>query len=138
MATFAVLLAVVPTWGLVFRRLARYSIALPIVLVVMGAVLSATQVVVIELNSEAVRTLVEMALAILLLANATRISARWLQGFEQLPLRMLAVGSRRCPERVERGDHAVLWNPAGESRRSSPLACSTPRRAPTCNRAVMG
>jgi hypothetical protein len=47
MAPFAALLAVVLTWGLVSERLARYSITLPIVLVAMGAVLSATHVVVV-------------------------------------------------------------------------------------------
>ena len=92
MATFAALLAVVLAWGLVSGRLARYSITLPIVLVVMGAVLSATQVVIVELDSEAVRTLVELALAILLFADATEISAKWLRGSGQLPLRMLALG----------------------------------------------
>ena len=49
----------------------RYSITLPIVLVAMGAVLSATQVVLVELGSEAVRILVELALSILLFADAT-------------------------------------------------------------------
>lgn len=92
MATFAALLAVVLMWGLVSARLARYSITLPIVLVVMGAVLSATQVVVVELDSEAVRTLVELALSILLFADATEISARWLRSAGRLPLRMLALG----------------------------------------------
>ena len=92
MATFAALLAVVLTWGLVSGRLARYSITLPIVLVVMGAVLSATRVVVVELDSEAVRTLVELALAVMLFADATEVSARWLRGSGQLPLRMLALG----------------------------------------------
>ena len=41
------------------------------VLVAMGAVLSATQVVLVELGSEAVRILVELALSILLFADAT-------------------------------------------------------------------
>jgi len=71
MATVAALLAVVLAWGLVSERLARYSITLPIVLVAMGAVLSATQVVLVELGSEAVRILVELALSILLFADAT-------------------------------------------------------------------
>jgi len=71
MTTFAALLAVVMAWGLMSRRLARYSITLPIVLVAMGAVLSATQVVLVELGSEAVRILVELALSILLFADAT-------------------------------------------------------------------
>ena len=71
MAPFAALLAVVLAWGLVSERLARYSITLPIVLVAMGAVLSATQVVLVELGSEAVRILVELALSILLFADAT-------------------------------------------------------------------
>jgi sodium/hydrogen antiporter len=48
--------------------------------------------VVVELDSEAVRTLVELALAVMLFANATEVSARWLRGSGQLPLRMLALG----------------------------------------------
>ena len=59
MATFAALLAVVLAWGLVSGRLGRYSITLPIVLVVVGALLSATGVVMVELNSESLRVLVE-------------------------------------------------------------------------------
>jgi NhaP-type Na+/H+ or K+/H+ antiporter len=92
MAPFAALLAVVLTWGLVSERLARYSITLPIVLVAMGAVLSATHVVVVQLDTESVRTLVELALSILLFADATEISAKWLRSAGQLPLRMLALG----------------------------------------------
>ena len=92
MATFAALLAVVLAWGLVSGRLARYSITLPIVLVVIGAVLSATHVVVVQLDSESVRILVELALSILLFADATEISARWLRSAGRLPLRMLALG----------------------------------------------
>jgi len=57
-----------------------------------GAVLSATRVVVVELGSESVRTLVELALSILLFADATEISARWLRSSGRLPLRMLALG----------------------------------------------
>jgi sodium/hydrogen antiporter len=71
MAPFAALLAMVLASGLISGRLARYSITLPIVLVAMGAVLSATQVVLVELGSEAVRILVELALSILLFADAT-------------------------------------------------------------------
>jgi NhaP-type Na+/H+ or K+/H+ antiporter len=48
--------------------------------------------VVVELDSEAVRTLVELALSILLFADATEISARWLRSAGRLPLRMLALG----------------------------------------------
>jgi sodium/hydrogen antiporter len=92
MATFAALLAVVLAWGLVSGRIARYSITLPIVLVVVGAVLSATHVVVVQLDSESVRILVELALSILLFADATEISARWLRSAGRLPLRMLALG----------------------------------------------
>ena len=92
MAPFAALVAVVLAWGLISERLARYSITLPIVLVAMGAVLSATQVVVVELDSEAVRILVELALSILLFADATEITARWLRSAGRLPLRMLALG----------------------------------------------
>ena len=58
MSPFAALLAVVLAWGLVSQRLALYSITLPIVLVAIGAVLSATHVVVVELDTESVRTLV--------------------------------------------------------------------------------
>ena len=92
MAAFAALLAVVLAWGLVSGRLARYSVTLPIVLVVVGAVLSAIHVVVVQLDSESVRILVELALSVLLFADATEISARWLRSAGRLPLRMLALG----------------------------------------------
>ena len=92
MATVAALLAVVLAWGVVSEWLARYSITVPIVLVAMGAVLSLTQVVLVELDTEAVRTLVELGLSILLFADATEISARWLRSAGRLPLRMLALG----------------------------------------------
>ena len=106
MATFAALLAVVLAWGVVSGRMARYSITLPIVLVAMGAVLSATEVVVVELDSEAVRTLVELALSILLFADATEISARWLRSSGRLPLRMLALG---FPLTIATGFAAGYW-----------------------------
>ena len=112
MATFAALLAVVLAWGVVSGRLARYSITLPIVLVTMGAVLSATEVVVVELDSEAVRTLVELALSILLFADATEISARWLRSSGRLPLRMLAIG---FPLTVATGFAAGYWLLPGSS-----------------------
>src|SRR5215207_6966375 len=112
MATFAALLAVVLAWGVVSGRLARYSITLPIVLVTMGAVLSATEVVVVELDSEAVRTLVELALSILLFADATEISARWLRSSGRLPLRMLALG---FPLTVAAGFAAGYWLLSGWS-----------------------
>jgi sodium/hydrogen antiporter len=92
MAPFAALLAVLLAWGLVSGRLARYSVTLPIVLVLIGAVLTATQVVVLKLDTESVRILVELALSILLFADATEISARWLRSAGRLPLRMLALG----------------------------------------------
>ena len=112
MATFAALLAVVLAWGVVSGRLARYSITLPIVLVTMGAILSGTEVVVVELGSEAVRTLVELALSILLFADATEISARWLRSSGRLPLRMLAIG---FPLTVATGFAAGYWLLPGSS-----------------------
>src|SRR4051794_2705127 len=111
-ATFAALLAVVLAWGVVSGRMARYSITLPIILVAMGAVLTATNVVVVELDSEAVRTLVELALSILLFADATEISARWLRSSGRLPLRMLALG---FPLTVVTGFAAGYWLLAGSS-----------------------
>jgi NhaP-type Na+/H+ or K+/H+ antiporter len=111
-ATFAALLAVVLAWGVVSGRMARYSITLPIILVAMGAVLTATNVVVVELDSEAVRTLVELALSILLFADATEISARWLRSSGRLPLRMLALG---FPLTVVSGFAAGYWLLPGSS-----------------------
>src|ERR1700754_3970480 len=92
MAALAALAAVLLVWAVVSRRLGRYSVTLPIVLIVMGAVLTATQVVHIDLETEAVRTLLELALAIMLFADATEITARWLRDSGRLPLRMLAIG----------------------------------------------
>ena len=106
MGAFAALLAIVLVWGMVSGRLARYSITLPIVLVVMGAVLSATRLVVVELDSESVRLLVELALSILLFADATEISAGWLRSSGRLPLRMLAIG---FPLTVAVGFAAGYW-----------------------------
>ena len=112
MATSAALLAVVLIWGLVSGRLTRYSITLPIVLVIVGAVLSAIGIVVVELDSESVRVLVELALSILLFADATEISARWLRSSGRLPLRMLALG---FPLTVVTGFAAGYWLLAGSS-----------------------
>jgi len=111
-ATFAALLAVVLTWGLVSGRMARYSITLPIVLVVVGALLSVAGVVVVELDSESLRVLVELALSILLFADATEISARWLRSSGRLPLRMLALG---FPLTVATGFAAGYWLLSGWS-----------------------
>ena len=106
MATFAALLAVVLAWGVVSGRMARYSITLPIVLVVVGALLSVAGVVVVELDSESLRVLVELALSILLFADATEISARWLRSSGRLPLRMLGLG---FPLTVATGFAAGYW-----------------------------
>jgi NhaP-type Na+/H+ or K+/H+ antiporter len=106
MGAFAALLAVVLVWGLVSGRLARYSVTLPIVLVVMGAVLSATRLVVVELDTESVRVLVELALSVLLFADATEISAGWLRSSGRLPLRLLAIG---FPLTVAVGFAAGYW-----------------------------
>jgi NhaP-type Na+/H+ or K+/H+ antiporter len=106
MGAYAALLAVVLVWGLVSRRLARASVTLPIVLVLVGAVLAATGVVTVEVESESLRTLVEVALSILLFADATEISARWLRTSGRLPLRMLLVG---FPLTVALGVAAGYW-----------------------------
>lgn len=112
MGTFAALLAVVLVWGLVSGRLARYSITLPIVLVVMGAVLSATGLLMVELSTESARVIVELALSVLLFADATEISARWLRSSGRLPLRMLALG---FPLTVALGFAAGYWLLPGTS-----------------------
>ena len=106
MAAFVALLAVVLAWGLVSARLSRYSVTLPIVLVIVGAVLSATHLLVVQLNTESVRILVELALSILLFADATEITARWLGSAGRLPLRMLALG---FPLTVAAGFAAGYW-----------------------------
>ncbi len=92
MAAFGALALVILVWGLVSGRLARYSVTLPIVLVGVGAVLATAEVLAIDIESEAVRRIVELALAILLFADATKITARWLRDSGRLPLRMLTVG----------------------------------------------
>lgn len=81
-------------WGLVSGRLSRYSITLPIVLVCVGALLAAGSdpIVAVGVPAEVVLTVVEMALAILLFADATEVSARWLRASGGLPLRLLGIG----------------------------------------------
>jgi NhaP-type Na+/H+ or K+/H+ antiporter len=92
MAGLVALAAVLLAWGLVSGRLSRYSVTLPIVLVGMGAVFAATQVLTVDIGAEELRVLVELALAVLLFTDATEISARWLRDSGRLPLRMLAIG----------------------------------------------
>lgn len=88
------LAAILLTWGFVSGRLSRHSVTLPIVLVCVGAALAAGSdpIVTVDISAEAVRTLVEQVLAIVLFVDATKVSARWLRDSGGLPLRLLGIG----------------------------------------------
>jgi NhaP-type Na+/H+ or K+/H+ antiporter len=81
-------------WALVSRRLERFSVTVPIALVLAGAVLGggAAPLVPIDLSAETLRELVELTLAVLLFADATEISALWLRRSGGPDARLLAIG----------------------------------------------
>jgi NhaP-type Na+/H+ or K+/H+ antiporter len=86
--------AVLVAWALVSRRLERFSVTAPMVLILAGAVLGAgtAPLVSIDLSAEALRELIELTLAVLLFADATEVNARWLRRFGGADARLLAIG----------------------------------------------
>ena len=88
-AGVSIVLACVAGWVLVSARLGRWSVTAPIVFTVAGLLLGsgANSPVRLNLGAEQVRTIVEIALALILFSDASKISARW---FDQPPSRIAA------------------------------------------------
>jgi sodium/hydrogen antiporter len=93
-AVLAVISACVLIWGLVSARLERWDVSAPIVFVAFGVITSRGPTAVIHLNlqSSTVRSLAEVTLALVLFADASRVSVRALLADAGLPFRLLAIG----------------------------------------------
>lgn len=72
--------------------LGKWSITMPIVFVVAGAVLSATGVLAISPRTEVVRGLTEATLVLLLFADASTLNAKKIREDVSLPGRLLGIG----------------------------------------------
>ncbi|HVN52408.1 MAG TPA: cation:proton antiporter [Acidimicrobiales bacterium] len=90
----AVVAACLLLWGLVSARLERFDVSAPIAFVVMGLVVShgPTAVIDVKLQSETVRTMAELTLALVLFADASRVNVRALRADAAIPARLLVIG----------------------------------------------
>lgn len=94
MADLGIIAAVLFAYGLLSRRLERWAISAPMIFVAAGVllgpdVLDATD---LELTNETALTLAEVALVIVLFADAARIDLGVLRGNSNLPARLLGLG----------------------------------------------
>ena len=93
-AVLAVASGCVLVWSLVSARLERWDVSAPIAFVVLGVVVThgPTAMVHIALGSDAIRSLAEVTLALVLFADASRVNVRKLRASAVLPTRLLALG----------------------------------------------
>lgn len=81
-------------WGLVSARLERIDVTAPIAFVALGLVVAnePLELVEIEAHSETVRSIAELALALVLFADASRVNLRKLRADAAIPARLLGIG----------------------------------------------
>ena len=93
-AAIAVIAGCVVVWGLVSARLERLNITAPIAFVVLGLAVTHGPVVLIHvsLHSSTVREIAELALAVVLFADAARVNPRAARADAGLPGRLLGIG----------------------------------------------
>jgi NhaP-type Na+/H+ or K+/H+ antiporter len=104
-ATLAFLLVVV-LWVLVSGRLSRRSVTGPIALTLAGLLVARGFGIDIRLESETVKELIELTLAIVLFSDASTIGARWFATEWRYPARLLGIG---LPLTILLGTLAALW-----------------------------
>src|SRR5271169_5085674 len=94
LTALAVVSACVVVWGLVSARLERWNVSAPIAFVVLGLVVTHGPVTLVHLNlhSSGIRSVAEVALALVLFADASRVNARQLRADLALPVRLLGIG----------------------------------------------
>jgi len=94
LAALAVVSACVVLWGLFSSRLERWNVSAPIAFVVLGLVVThgPTTLVHLNLHSSAVRSLAEVALALVLFADASRVNVHQLRADLAQPIRLLGIG----------------------------------------------
>ena len=90
----AVLALLIALYAAVAERLGRWSITMPMVFVLAGFVLGpgVTNLLPISPNSETVKTLTEITLAVLLFADASTLQLSEVRRDARLPARLLAIG----------------------------------------------
>jgi len=90
----AVLAALIALYALVAARLGQWSITGPMVFVAIGFLLGprALGILILSSQAEAIKSLTEITLALLLFADASTLSLRQVREDEQLPARLLTVG----------------------------------------------
>ena len=91
-AEIAIIAAVLLGFTAVSRRLDSSPITMPMVFVAAGAVLSATGVVEVAEELEAISLIAEVTLAVILFSDATRLSLPRLRQAAALPARLLGIG----------------------------------------------
>ena len=94
MIGLAALAATLVVYTLVAGRLDRWSISAAMVFVVAGGIIGPTglDLVHVPVGNEAIRTIAELTLAILLFADASTVALRAVQGDLRLPARLLFIG----------------------------------------------
>jgi NhaP-type Na+/H+ or K+/H+ antiporter len=98
---------VVLAWVLVSGRLSRRSVTGPIALTLAGLLVARVPFgIEIGLESETVKLLIEVTLAVVLFTDASTIGARWFATEWQYPARLLGIG---LPLTVLLGTLAALW-----------------------------
>jgi NhaP-type Na+/H+ or K+/H+ antiporter len=93
-AAVAVVSACVIVWGLISARLERWDVTAPIAFLILGLGTANGPFTLIHLNlhSSDIRSLAEIALALVLFADASRVNVKALRADMTLPGRLLAVG----------------------------------------------
>jgi NhaP-type Na+/H+ or K+/H+ antiporter len=104
-AALAFLLVVV-LWVLVSGRLSRRSVTGPIALTLAGLLAARAFGVEFALESETVKLLIELTLAVVLFSDASTIGARWFATEWRYPARLLGIG---LPLTILLGTLAALW-----------------------------
>jgi NhaP-type Na+/H+ or K+/H+ antiporter len=94
LAVLAVISACIIVWSLVSGRLERWDVSAPIAFVVMGLVVThgPTALVHLNLHSSTIQSLAEVALAVVLFADASRVNLHALRAEAAIPARLLAIG----------------------------------------------
>jgi NhaP-type Na+/H+ or K+/H+ antiporter len=92
--TLVVAAACIALWALTARRLASWNISSAIAMVVLGVVVTNPPLDLIDLspNSESVQLITELALALVLFSDASRVNLRELRADPGLPTRLLLIG----------------------------------------------
>ncbi len=94
LAVIAAIAGTLVVWAVVSRRLERWNVSAPMWFVIVGFALANGPVSVVEvgLQSEGLREMAEIALAIVLFSDAARVNVRDLRSDAGLPTRLLLLG----------------------------------------------